>query len=194
MALTAADDAPRVIVDDRKVLLAAGRKGIVEIVTESSWLVPGVLGITKEHTEEVASAGLALCSTIRFASMHDAQVVDELDVALLTVELGTETLCKLVNSVHSMHLLVRDAGHAGIAMNQGCTQEWRLHKLAHGLALREEEGWSQLKVRLLVPSSLLACCELSFSHSLTYFCFSSNGQSASAIVSKTSGSDSRSSL
>jgi hypothetical protein len=32
------------------------------------------------------------------------------------------------------------------------------------------------------------------SNNLTYFCFSSNGQSASAIVSKTSGSFSRSSL
>lgn len=135
MALAAADDAPRIIVDDRKVLLAARRERIVEVVTEPSWLVPGILGITKEHAEEVASAGLSLGSAVRFASMHDAQVVDELDVALLAVELGAETLRKLVNSVHSMHLLVGDGGHAGIAMNQGRTQERRLHQLAHGLAL-----------------------------------------------------------
>jgi hypothetical protein len=49
VTLAAADDAPRVIVNDREILLATWCEGVIEIVTESSWLLPRICGVTEEH-------------------------------------------------------------------------------------------------------------------------------------------------
>lgn len=54
----------------------------------------------------MASARLAVGPRVRGASMHDAQVVDELDIALLAVELGAETLGEGLDGVHGVELLV----------------------------------------------------------------------------------------
>lgn len=155
MALAAADDAPRIVVHDWKVLLAARCERIVEIITELSWLLPCILRIAKEHAQKVASTGLAIVSAICLTSMHDAQVVDELNVTLLAIKLAAEALCELTNSVHGVHLLVRDDRHTRVAWNEWCTQERRFHELAYRLALREEEGWPALQVWLPIPFASL---------------------------------------
>lgn len=49
MALAAADDAPRIVIYDREILLAAWGERIVKVLPETSWLVPRILGIPKEH-------------------------------------------------------------------------------------------------------------------------------------------------
>lgn len=119
MALATADQAPRIVVDDGKVLLSARSEWVFEIVTEACWLLPSIFGISEKHAQEVASAGLAVATTICFAGVHDAQVVDELNVALLAVKLGGKPLCELAHNVHSMHLLSGHRRHMGIALNQG---------------------------------------------------------------------------
>jgi hypothetical protein len=127
VALAATDDAPRIHVDDWKVLRPPGSKRIIEVITVSSRLVPGILGITKKHAQEVTSARLAVDSLVCFTSMHDAQVVNELDVTLLAIELALELLCELCNQCHGKMLLVRDFGHARVAGDERCTHEWRFH-------------------------------------------------------------------
>jgi hypothetical protein len=72
VALATADDAPRVVVDNWEVLLASWSKGVIEIVTEPSRLLPGVLRIAKKHAQKMTSAGLAIVATICLASMHNA--------------------------------------------------------------------------------------------------------------------------
>jgi hypothetical protein len=194
VAFTATDDAPRIVVDDGEVLLAAWREGVVKVVPEASWLLPCILGVAKKHAQEMTSAGLAIAATIRLTSMHDAQVVEELNVALLAVKLCAEALCKLFDSIQSMQLLLGNTRHARVAVNQWRTDEWSLDKLAHGFTMGKEERRPVLKIWVLVPYSLSASCILAFNQRMAHFCFSSKGQFASAIVSRASGSFSRSSL
>jgi hypothetical protein len=49
VALATTDDAPRIIVNHREVLLVAWRKGVIEIITESSRFLPSICGIAEEH-------------------------------------------------------------------------------------------------------------------------------------------------
>lgn len=122
VALATADEAPRVIVDDRQILLSAWSEWIIEVVTEPCRLLPSILGVSEEHAQKVASAGPAIAATIRLTSVHDAQIVDELDVALLAVDLGAKPLCQVAHDVHSVHLLSGDRRHVGIALDQWCSQ------------------------------------------------------------------------
>lgn len=135
MALAAADETPRIAIDYRQILRTAGRKGIVKVIAESSGLVPRILRIAKEHAQEMATAGLAICATIGSAGMHDAQVVDELDVTLAAPQLGAEALGQLLDGVQGMQLLVRQGRHAGIALDQWSSQQRRLDELTHWPAL-----------------------------------------------------------
>jgi hypothetical protein len=151
VALATADDAPRVVVDDREILLASRSKGVIEVVTEPSRLLPSVLRIAKEHAQKMASAGLAIAATICLTSMHNAQVVEELYVPLFAVNFHTEALCELLNSMHSMELLVGDCWHARIALDEGCTQQWSFHQLAHGPSLGEKECRAVLEVWIFIP-------------------------------------------
>jgi hypothetical protein len=194
VALAATDDTPRVVVNYREVLLAAGCKGVVEVVPEASWLLPSIFRVAKEHAQEVTSAGLAIGATVCLTRMHDAQVVEKLNVALLAVKLCAKAPGKLFNSMHSMQLLFGNTGHARIAVDQWRTHEWSFYELAHGFAVGKEERWSVLEIRILIPGILSAGCAAVCNHTMAHFCFSSKGQSVSAIVSRTSGSFSKSSL
>jgi hypothetical protein len=118
VAFSAADDTPWVVVDDRQILRPAWLEGVVEVLAISGRLLPGVFWIAKKHTQQMASAWPTVVATITRASMHDAQVVDELDVALFAIEFGAETLCKLLDSMHSMQLLVGYRRHTGVAEDQ----------------------------------------------------------------------------
>jgi hypothetical protein len=138
VALAAANDAPRIVVNDGKVLLAAWHKGVVEVVTKSSRLLPSVCRISQKHAQEMASAGLAFATTICLTSMHDTQVIYELDVALLAVKLGAKAFCELFDGVQSMHLLGGDGRHAWVAVYQWRTQQWGFDQLTHRLSLGKE--------------------------------------------------------
>lgn len=122
MALTAADQAPWVVIDHGDVLGPARCEWIIEVVLEASWLVPCILGVSKEHSEQVAGAGFAVCAAIRAPSMHHAKVVEELNITLLAVKLHAEALSELLDSVHGVHLSGVDLWHAGVSVNQGSAE------------------------------------------------------------------------
>lgn len=84
MALPTTDLAPGIRIDDRKFLRPPWSEWIVEIAEIACWLFPHIFGIPKEHAEKMASAALAL-SAVRGTSVHNAKVVDELNVALTSV-------------------------------------------------------------------------------------------------------------
>jgi hypothetical protein len=117
MALTPTDGTPWIHVNNRNLLHPAGRKGVVKVEPEAGRLFPSPLGIPKEHAQQVTSARLPIGSLVRFAGVHDAQVVDELDVALPAIEAGAELLRQVLNSVHGVHLLIRHFGHAWVALD-----------------------------------------------------------------------------
>lgn len=152
MALTTTDDAPGIVVDDWKILLAAWGERVVEIVAEPCRLLPSIIRIAKKHAKEMTTAGIAVVATICLTSMHYAKVVDELYVALLAVKLRTEPFRKFLDGMQSMKLLGCDVGHTGVAVNERRSQEWRFHELAYGLALGEEKRGSVFEVWRLVPS------------------------------------------
>ena len=134
MALAATNGTPRIHVDDGQLLGPAGCEGIVEVVSETGRLVPGVLGIPKEHAQQVTGTRLPIGSLVCFASMHDAQIVDELYVALLPIEPCTEPFREVLNYMHGVHLLVRGLRHAWVPLDTRASEERRLDKLAYGLA------------------------------------------------------------
>ena len=121
MALAPTDGTPRVHVDNRNILHPSGGKGVVEVEPEAGRLDPGPLGIPKEHAQQVSSARLPIGSLVCFAGVHDAQVVDELDVALPAIELGAELLRQVLDGVHGVHLLIRHFGHAWVALDPGAS-------------------------------------------------------------------------
>jgi hypothetical protein len=132
-------------------LRPAWLEGVVEVIAISRWLLPGIFWIAKKHAQQVASAGLAVVAMIACTSVHDAQI-DELDVALLTVEFGAETFGQLFNSIHGMLLLVRYRRHTGVPGDQWRPKKRSFDQLAYGLALGEEERRPILEVRLLVAA------------------------------------------
>ena len=105
MALTTADLTPRVEIVHGDLLESTGREGVLEVVPEGSRLVPCVLRIAEEHAEKVALAwgvSLSVCGT----SVHDAQIVDKLNVAFLAIKLGADLAGRLFHHVDSVHLLL----------------------------------------------------------------------------------------
>jgi hypothetical protein len=104
----------------------------------------------------MTSARLAIVATICLTSMHNTQIVDELDVALLAVKPGTKAFCKLLYSVHGMQLLGRNTRHMRVAVDQRRTQQRSLDKLAYRFSIREEERRSILEIWVLVPSLMSA--------------------------------------
>lgn len=91
VAFTAADPAPWVTIYHWQILMSSGSERIIEVVFEASWLIPFQLWVPQEHSKKVSGASLP-ASTVRGASMHDAQIVDELDIPLLAVEFDGEPL------------------------------------------------------------------------------------------------------
>lgn len=134
MAFTTAYLTPRVEIVDGDLLTTATRERILKVALKRGRLFPRLLGIAKEHAKKVACArlvGLAIGGT----SMHDAQVVDELDVPLLAIKLGADLLGRLFDCLDGVHLLFGQLGHTRIARDVGATEERRLYKLAHGFSL-----------------------------------------------------------
>lgn len=106
MAFAATNGTPWVHINDGQLLLPTGREGVFEIVTEAGRFVPGMFGIPEEHAQQMSGACLPIGPLVRFASMHDAQVVDELYVALLAIKLRTESFCQVLDNMHGVRLLV----------------------------------------------------------------------------------------
>ena len=98
MALATANLAPRIIVDDGDLLSPAYNERVIKILAIARWLLPLVLGIPQEHAEQMTSALLVLF-TISATSMQDAQIVDKLDIALLSVNLGSKATRKSLDNV-----------------------------------------------------------------------------------------------
>lgn len=117
--LATTDDAPWVIVDDRQILWPARHERVIEVVLEASWLLPGVIRVSEEHPEEMSRTGLPSHTAVRTSSMHNTQVVQELNVTLLTVELGAEAFCEFFDRVEGVHLAWCNLGHGWVALNQG---------------------------------------------------------------------------
>jgi hypothetical protein len=135
VAFSATDEAPRVVVDNGKILLTAWSEGVIEIVTEPRRLLPSIRRISQKHAKKVTTAGFAIGAVVCLTRMHNAQVVDKLNIALPAVKLGAEALCKLANSMHSMHLLRSDDRHTRITLDQWRTQKRGFDQLAHGSTL-----------------------------------------------------------
>lgn len=151
MALTPTDSTPWVHVNNRQLLHPAGCKGVVKVVSEAGRLGPGIFGIPKEHAQQVSSARLPIGALVCFSSMHDAQVVDELDIALLAIKLCAELLCQVLDNMHGVHVLICDFRHARVSLDAWASKERCLDELADGLASRKEEGWARLEVWRLIP-------------------------------------------
>lgn len=135
VALTSANDTPRIAVDNGKVLRPALCEGVLKIVAVAKWLFPSVVGVSQEHAQQMARARLAVGTSIRPTSVQDAQIVDKLNVALLAIELHAKALCQLFNRMHGMHLLFRDTRHGGVPVDHGRSQERGLDQLAYRPAL-----------------------------------------------------------
>ncbi len=106
MTLATTNGTPWVHVDDRKLLWPTGSEGVVEVTSEAGRLVPSILGIPKEYAQQMSSARVPIGPPVCLASMHDAQVVDELYIALLAIEPCAESFRQLLDSLHGVHLLI----------------------------------------------------------------------------------------
>jgi hypothetical protein len=155
MALAATDLAPGVHVTNRNLLTTTKGERIVKVVLPGSRFIPCTLGVAKEHPQKMTRARHVRLA-IRCTSMHDAQVVDELNVALLAIKFGADLLGRFLHCVDSMHLLLGKIRHAWVTRNVKTTQKRRFNKLAHRLALREEQSWTELQVRICVSGILSA--------------------------------------
>lgn len=92
MALAAADGAPRIQIKDRETLSPTGRERVVEVVAAASRFLPSICGVAQEHAQKMAGASAAIDTAVLGAGVHDAQVVEKLNVALLAVDLCAEAL------------------------------------------------------------------------------------------------------
>jgi hypothetical protein len=117
MALPPTDGTPWIHVNNRNLLQPSRRKRVVKAEPEAGRLFPGPLGIPKEHAQQVTRARLPIGSLVRFAGVHDAQVVDELDVALPAIEAGAELFRQVLDRVQGVHLLIGYLGHAWVALD-----------------------------------------------------------------------------
>ena len=92
MALTATNDAPRVRIEDRETLLPTRNERVLEALAPVIRLVPSICRVAKEHAQKMTSTGTVTDATVLGTGMHDAQIVEKLDVALLTVDFCAEAL------------------------------------------------------------------------------------------------------
>lgn len=98
MALTATNDAPRIRIVDGQILRSTLFKGIVKGRGGPARLLPRTGGVAQEHAQQVArtlcvllagggggatTAAAAVCGP----SVHDGQIVHELNVALAPAQL-----------------------------------------------------------------------------------------------------------
>lgn len=72
VAFAAADQAPRVTVNDRKILLPARSEWVIKIVAESCWLLPSIHRVSEKHAQKMASASSTIATSVCLASVHDA--------------------------------------------------------------------------------------------------------------------------
>lgn len=92
MALTATNDAPRIHIVDGKILRSTLFKGIVKGRGGPARLLPRTGGVAQEHAQQVARTLCVLragagAGAVRGPSVHDGQVVHELNVALAAAQL-----------------------------------------------------------------------------------------------------------
>jgi hypothetical protein len=113
MAILAAGLAPRVRIQNGKLLRSTLREGIIELGSVRARPNPRVLRISKEHAKKVAAA--APSATVGRSSMHHAHVVDVLNVTVASVNFDREALCHIFDDLHGMDLLGRDFGHRFIS-------------------------------------------------------------------------------
>ena len=78
--------------------------------------------------------------------MHDAQIVDQLDITLPAIQLSANLLGRLFNNLDGAQLCLCQIWHVRIARNVSTAEERSLDELAHGLALGEEHGRTEFQV------------------------------------------------
>jgi hypothetical protein len=103
MALTTADCAPWIQVEDGDNLFPPFGKWVVKPGLEAGWLLPSFLWIPKEHAKEMTATtpASAICGT----RVHDAEVIDELNIAVLPVKLGAILPREVFNCLQCMQLV-----------------------------------------------------------------------------------------
>jgi hypothetical protein len=150
VALTPRNLAPGIQVHNRQILHSTGHEGVIKVLRIRACLDPLVLWIAEEHTEQVARAALGR-GTVGGARVHDAEVIDELDVAFLAVQLRAVFLGELLDGVESTVLCGGEGGHAGVADDAWAAEQGGFDKLDDRLAFREEESRAEFEVRLAIP-------------------------------------------
>jgi hypothetical protein len=158
MAVLAAGLAPRVRIQNGKLLGSTLRERIIEFGFVRAWRNPHILGISKEHAQKVATAALSV--TVGRPSMHHTHIIDVLNVTVASVKLDREPLRHGFDDLHSMDLLGRDFGHRTMSWQTRSTKQRCFYQLTNGLAFGEKEYWFELKGRRRVPiEELVQICE-----------------------------------
>jgi len=141
MALTPTNNPPRITIHDGQVLHATLGKRVVKASPEGRGFVPCTFRVPQEHAQQMAVTGHAgHGGAVGAAGMQDAQIVQELHVALSAIECGAEASGKLFDRVQGVLLHGAHGGHAGIAREEWGPLERGLDKLADRLVVGEEEG------------------------------------------------------
>lgn len=152
MALTPRNLPPRIWVNNRQTLPPPQHERIVEVLRIRSRLGPFIFRITKEHAEQMARAAPGR-SAVCGACVHDAEVIDELNIAFMSVKLRTVFLRKILDSMESVVLGSGQRGHAGVAGYARTAQKRGLDYLDDGFALRQVEHVVDIEVGVVVPLS-----------------------------------------
>lgn len=113
MSCEAADLTPRIDVNDRHILGTIFHEVIVELKCVGRWLVPCLLWVAEEHSQQMARIRTdSVSETVRRTSMKNGEVVDELNVTVLAIKLHLHALGGVFNNAKSVKLLVCKSWHA----------------------------------------------------------------------------------
>lgn len=141
MALTPAYNPPGITIYNRQILHPTLHKRVIKAFLKPRRLRPRALRIPQEHAQQMPRTGLPGRRTaVRAPCVQDAQVVQELHVALFAVERGAEALGQALHRLQRVLLLGGHEGHACVAREERGPLERGFDELAHGLVVREEEG------------------------------------------------------
>lgn len=90
-------------------------KHLLHCLPHRLWYIPGELVILLHEPQQVAARGVSLCTTELLASMEDAEVVQELDVARLELKLQTQFLGNLGHDLERLLLMGRQRAQQSVA-------------------------------------------------------------------------------
>lgn len=147
MAFHTADLAPWIGIKDREILLPALLKSLVELALVFDGLDPGICGVSKEHAQKMSAAAvIGVSHTVGRTSVHNAQVVNVLDVASAAIEFRAELTSEVFDNLECICLLHRNRWHHVRPGDLGTAEQWGLDKLNDGLAVREENSRTILEI------------------------------------------------